>query len=207
MMGLDFMRIFQYSHLEIDYLKKQDKKLGKVIDDIGFLERKTIPDLFVALINSIVSQQISSKAAATVWARLLEHFVEITPDIFVQVPLEEICKCGLSRRKATYIKEASKAVKEGKLQIDQLGELPDNEVIKKLTSLKGVGIWTAEMLLIFALQRPDVVSYSDLAIRKAMMKLYGLESLSKEEFELFRRRYSPYGSVASLYLWAFASDG
>jgi len=83
----------------------------------------------------------------------------------------------------------------------QLAHLSDEEVIKQLSLLNGVGIWTAEMLLIFSLQRPDVVSYGDLGIRKGMMKLYGLESLTKKQFESYREHYSPYGSVASLYLW------
>ena len=85
-----------------------------------------------------------------------------------------------------------------------LHTLSDNEVIERLTSLNGVGVWTAEMVLIFSLCRPDVVSYEDLAIRRGMMNLYGLKELRKEKFYRYKKRYSPYGSVASLYLWALS---
>ena len=90
---------------------------------------------------------------------------------------------------------------KGHINLKELEHLSDDEVIKQLSSLHGVGVWTAEMLLIFSLQRSDVVSYGDLGIRKGMMKLYGLESLTKKQFANYRERYSPYGSVASLYLW------
>ena len=95
-------------------------------------------------------------------------------------------------------------MKQNELNIAELATLPDAEIIRRLSSLNGVGVWTAEMLLIFSLERPDVVSWGDLAIRRGMMNLYGLDSLTREQFERYRKRYSPYGSVASLYLWALA---
>ena len=87
------------------------------------------------------------------------------------------------------------------LDPDGLRELPDDEVIARLVALNGVGIWTAEMILIFSMERPDVVSWGDLAIRRGMMKLYGIGTLDRAAFDRYRKRYSPYGSVASLYLW------
>jgi len=199
------MNIFKYGQTEIDYLKKRDKILGKAIDEIGMIKREVIPDLFTALISNIIGQQISSKAASTVWNRMQEHFIEITPEAIVQATNEEIQQCGISARKADYIKGVAQAVVQGHLNLSELQTLPDNEVIKRLTSLKGVGVWTAEMMLIFSMQRPDVVSWGDLGIKRGMMKLYGLEELTREQFEKYRKRYSPYGSVASLYLWAMAS--
>ena len=89
--------------------------------------------------------------------------------------------------------------------LDDFPSLPDAEIISRLSALDGVGVWTAEMLLIFSLQRPDVVSWGDLAIRRGMMALYGLNSLTRTQFDNYRKRYSPYGSVASLYLWALAA--
>ncbi|MPN12906.1 hypothetical protein SDC9_160226 [bioreactor metagenome] len=94
----------------------------------------------------------------------------------------------------------------GALDLDGLWQEPDHIVVERLSALRGVGVWTAEMLLIFAFLRPDVLSYGDLAIRRGIMELYGLKTLSKEQFERYRKRYSPYGTTASFYLWR-ASHG
>jgi DNA-3-methyladenine glycosylase II len=99
------------------------------------------------------------------------------------------------------MKDIAEAALSGELDLNTFHTLPDDEIIKRLSSLNGIGVWTAEMLLIFSLCRPDVVSWSDLGIRRGMMNLYGLKKLGKEQFERHRRRYSPYGSTASLYLW------
>jgi len=195
------MQIFQYGQKEIEYLKRKDKKLGAAIDKIGMIKREIKPDPFTALVSSIVSQQISSKAAHTVWNRLTELLGDITPASIAQVDLSELQGCGMSQRKAGYIKGIAEAAISGKVDFKSLDTLTNDEIIKKLSSLHGVGVWTAEMLLIFSLCRPDVVSYKDLAICRGMMNLYGLKELSKEKFERYRKRYSPYGSVASLYLW------
>ena len=198
------MQVFKYGQKEIEYLKKRDKKLREAIDRIGIIERKIIPDCFPALISSIVSQQISSKAAETIWNRLCRLLGEITPESISKTDLSEIQSCGMSVRKAGYIKGIADAAISGTVDFNTLHTLSDDEIIKKLSSLNGVGVWTAEMLLIFSLCRPDVVSYKDLAICRGMMNLYGLKELSKERFETYRKRYSPYGSVASLYLWALS---
>lgn len=199
------MYCFQYGQKEIDYLKRKDKKLGAAIDQIGMIEREIIPDPFAAIINSIVGQQISSKAADTVWQRLLDLLGQITPQHIMETQLSQIQGCGMSRRKAEYIKGIAEAALSGQVNFETLHALSDEEIIKKLSSLHGVGVWTAEMLLIFSLNRMDVVSYKDLAIRRGMMNLYGLKELPKEKFERYRERYSPYGSVASLYLWALSA--
>jgi len=196
------MVLFEYGLAEIGHLKRRDRKLGAAIDRIGIIEREVTPDLFTALVKSVVAQQISSKAADTVWGRLCRQLSIITPESIAATDVADIQKCGLSMRKAGYIKGLGDAVICGELDLLKLAELPDAEITKKLSSLHGLGVWTAEILLIFSLCRPDVVSWGDLAIRRGMMNLYGLEKLSKDEFDRFRKRYSPYGSVASLYLWA-----
>ena len=195
------MGILRYGRAELDYLRKNDKKLGRAIDERGMIEREMTPDLFTALIASIASQQISAKAAETVWARMEDRFGAITPATIASATVEEIQQCGMSLRKAGYIRGIGVAVTEGRLDLPGLRDLPDNEVIARLSALRGVGTWTAEMILIFSLERPDVVSWDDLAIRRGMMTLYGKTTLAKTEFEKYRKRYSPYGSVASLYLW------
>ncbi len=198
------MQIFEYGQKEIEYLKRKDKKLGEAIDRIGIIEREITPDPFTALISSVVSQQISKKAAQTVWNRLSTLLGEISAESVAQVTLSEIQSCGMTEKKAGYIKGIADANISGTVDFKTLHTLTDEEVIKKLSSLHGVGVWTAEMLLIFSFNRLDIVSYKDLAICRGMMNLYGLKELPKEKFERYKKRYSPYGSVASLYLWALS---
>lgn len=200
------MPIFPYGPKEIEYLKRRDEKLGALIDAIGMIEREVILDPFAALIFSVVGQQISNKAALTVRQRLSDLLGSITPEKIAKTPLAAIQSCGMSARKAGYIKGIADAALSGQVDFGRLHTLSDEEVIRQLTSLRGVGVWTAEMVLIFSLCRPDVVSYRDFGIRRGMMLLYGLDELTKEQFEKYRQRYSPYGSVASLYLWRLAGQ-
>lgn len=196
------MALFAYGPTELDHLRKRDRKLGRAIDEIGPIEREVIPDPFAALVHTIVGQQISSSAAAAIWSRLQEQFGGIRPEPIAAASVEELRRCGLSARKAGYIRGIATAVLQGDLDLAGLHALSDEDVIGRLTALPGIGRWSAEMVLLFSLQRPDVVSWGDLAIRRGMMNLYGLNALSPDQFDRYRRRYSPYGSVASLYLWA-----
>ncbi len=194
-------KIFEYGLKEMEYLKQADTELGIAIDRIGRVERIIIPDLFPALIHVIIGQQISLKAARTIWARLQEHFPEVIPEVLSEASVEEIQKLGMPTKKAGYIKSIAHIIARGGFDLNRLYQLPDQEVIRELSSLNGIGIWTAEMLLLNSMERPDIVSYGDIAIRRGMMVLYGLDSLSREQFTEYRSRYSPYGSVASIYLW------
>ncbi|MGD0487959.1 MAG: DNA-3-methyladenine glycosylase [Syntrophorhabdales bacterium] len=196
--------IFRYGQTEIDHLKRRDKKLGAAIEMIGVIKREIRPDPFAALIMSVVAQQISSKAANAIRARLHTLLEEIRPDRIAETDVSDMQKCGLSARKAEYIKGIADAAVRGEIDFSRLHEMADEDIIDQLSSLRGIGVWTAEMLLLFSLCRPDVVSWGDHAIRRGMMNLYGLKKLTKEQFERYRRRYSPYGSVASLYLWALS---
>jgi len=193
--------VFTYGEKETEYLKSRDRKLGEVIDRMGFLEVEVMPDVFTALVFSIINQQVSSKAADTVWARLQEMAGTMSPEFILAMDAEALQKCGTTHKKISYIRGIAEAVVTGQVDFTKLRHMSDKQVINYLSSLHGIGPWTAEMLLIFSLNRPDVVSYDDLAIRRAMMKLYGLTELTKEQFQRYRKRYSPYGSVASLYLW------
>jgi DNA-3-methyladenine glycosylase II len=195
------MHIFRYGEEAIDHLRKRDKKLGRAIEAIGPVERGVNPDLFSALVSSVAAQQVSAKAAGTICNRMVDRFGAITPEIIAPLTAGELRQCGLSLRKARYIQGIGSAVAEGRLDLPGLRDLPDEEVIRQLTALDGVGTWTAEMILIFSLERPDVVSRGDLAIRRGMMRLYGHAALGQDQFERYRKRYSPYGTVASLYLW------
>ena len=193
-------KYFEYGEVEINHLRKKDKKLGAAIDRIGLIKRKVNPDVFSTLIESIVGQQISSKAAATVCHKLLE-LSNMEASILHALSVEEIQSCGMSMRKAGYIKGIAASVVNKTVDFNALKDKTDEEIIKALTILNGVGVWTAEMLLIFSLSRPNVVSYGDLAIRRGMMNLYGYKDMPKERFMRYVKRYAPFGSVASLYLW------
>lgn len=170
------------------------------------LQRPTNPDLFAGLVQYIVEQQISVKAAQTVNTRLQILVGNITPERILLLPDEEIQRCGMTMKKAQYIKGAAESVRVGELDLTNIHSQSDDEIIRTLSRLNGIGVWTAEMLLISSLARPDVVSWGDLAIRRGMMNLYRHKELTKERFKRYRTRYSPYGTTASLYLWALSKD-
>jgi DNA-3-methyladenine glycosylase II len=196
----------KYGEHELAHLRRRDRNLGRIIDRIGMLERRIEPDLFPALVNSIVAQQISGKAADTVRERVKKRFGTIEPQRLARAAVEDIRSCGMSIRKAEYIHGIAESCANGALDLNLVKEMPDQEAIARLSALRGVGAWTAEMLLIFSLGRPDVVSWNDLGIRRGMTVLYGLKELSRADFDRYRQRYSPYGSIASLYLWEIARD-
>ena len=200
------MEFFKYGETEINYLKSACGKLASVINRAGMLRRKVEPEVFKALVSSIVSQQISTKAAETVFTRLEQLVGEMTAEAILARTDDEIKGCGLSYRKVGYIKGICEAVRCGELDLEGLREMSDDEVIAELVKLPGIGVWSAEMFLIFSLLRPDVLSYGDLVIRKGIMKLYDLDDISKKDFEVYRKMYSPYGTVASIYLWDLANE-
>ena len=199
------MQIFRYGDAETAYLRSRDEKLGEVIDAIGPIRREVYPDLFSALVHSIVGQQISAKAQITIWERMKGGLGEITPQAVSTRTVAEIQSFGITFKKAAHIRDAAARVLDGRLDIDALYGKTDAEFCRELIALDGVGVWTAEMLLLFSMQRPDVLSYGDLGILRGMRMLYHHEKITKELFEECRRRYSPYSSVASLYLWAVSS--
>lgn len=198
------IQYFQYGDQELDHLRRKDAALGKVIDELGFIEREVIPDMFMALVNSIIGQQISTKAQKTVWDRFQVLFYPVTAEHVNELSAEELQTCGISMRKACYIKEIAGSIAEGRLNLAELTTMTDEEVCKRLSQIKGIGVWTAEMLMTFSLQRPDVISEGDLAIIRGMRMLYHHRKITPALFARYKRRYSPYATVASLYLWAIA---
>ena len=195
---------FQYSELEIKYLKSKDKILGDAIDKIGCIKRTVDTDLFSSIIHHIIGQQISTAAQNTIWKRMSDKLGIITEDVICDLSIEKIQNFGMSFRKAEYIKDFSYKIKCRELNINEIKNKPDDEVIKELSKLKGIGQWTAEMVMIFCLQRPNILSYNDLAIHRGLRMLYHHRNISKKLFEKYQRKYSPYCTVASLYLWAVA---
>jgi DNA-3-methyladenine glycosylase II len=195
---------FEYSDEEIEYLRRKDKRLGEAIEKIGHIDREVDGNLFSSVVHNIISQQISSAALKTVWARLTDKLGVVSTETVCTASREEIQSSGITFKKADYIKDFAAKAQSGEFDIDALRTLPDADVIAKLSALKGIGVWTAEMLMIFCLQRPDVVSYGDLAIQRDMRMLYHHRGIDRKLFNKYARRYSPYGTVASLYLWAIA---
>lgn len=195
---------FQYSDKEIDYLKSRDKRLAEVIDRIGLIRRDVIPDIFAALVHSIVGQQISTKAQESVWKRTVSLLGNVTPGNILAISPIELQSVGLSFRKVEYIRDAARRFESGEFDVNSFGNMTDAEIIEKLSQLKGVGVWSAEMLMLFSMQRPDILSFGDLAIMRGLRMIYHHRRIDRKLFDKYRRRFSPYNSVASLYIWAVA---
>lgn len=201
---MDDVKCFPYGEKELAYLRKKDKKLSAVIDRVGHIERAVDDDLFSAVVHHIVGQQISTKAQATVWARVQSALGTVDAEHVLGYGEANLQSLGISFRKAEYITDFAEKVHTGAFDLDAVAHMPDAEAIRALSGLKGIGVWTAEMILLFCLQRPDILSYDDLAILRGLRMVYHHRSIDRKLFEKYRRRFSPYGSVASLYLWAVA---
>lgn len=195
---------FQYGDKEINYLKRKDKRLAQAIDAIGHIERKLDANLFASVVRHIVGQQISSKAQATVWARMEAQLAPLSPQTLDAASVEQVQSLGMSLRKAEYIKDFARKVVQGEFALQAVEQMTDEEAITALSSLKGIGRWTAEMILLFCLQRPDVLSFDDLAIQRGLRILYHHRQITRELFAKYKMRYSPYGSTAALYIWAIS---
>lgn len=195
-------RYFEYGGTEIEHLKRHDKKLGRAIDAVGHVYRELDDGgLFAGVVHHIIGQQVSSAAQATVWARLQDDLGEISPASINAASTERLQSCGTTFKKIEYIKGVAERIETGAFDIDAVEHMEDAEAIAALSSLPGIGTWTAEMLLLFNLERPDILSFGDLAVHRGMRAVYHHRKVTRELFERYRRRYSPYGSVASLYLW------
>ena len=195
---------FAYGEAETDYLKNRDPKLGEVIAQVGHICRQVDTDLFSAVVHHIVGQQISTKAQATIWQRMVDGLGKVDADSILEAGPEKIQAFGISMRKTGYILDFARKVQDGEFDLEGIWQEPDAQVVAKLSSLRGVGVWTAEMILLFCMQRPDVFSFDDLAIHRGLRMLYHHRKIDRPLFEKYRRRFHPYCSVASLYLWAVA---
>ena len=193
---------FTYGEEEISYIKNKDEKLAEVIEKIGMIERETDPDLFSSVVHHIIGQQISTKAQATIWQRIQEDLGEINAQTILSVGISKLQSYGMTFRKAEYITDFAEKVHNGTCDLDAVWQMADEDAIRELSSLKGIGVWTAEMILLFCMQRPNIFSYDDLAIQRGLRMVYHHRKIDRKLFEKYRRRFSPYCSVASLYLWA-----
>lgn len=184
------------------HLRKRDKTLKKIIDTYEGELMVGRGDPFYTLARSITGQQISVKAAASVWARVEAAAQEITPERIAYMPAEDLRACGLSTSKVLYFHSLAQHFLENKKMIKSWPKMTDEEIIKELTSIKGIGRWTVEMFLIFHLGRPDVFPVADLGVLKAIYVHYnGAEKMPLSEVRALAERWSPYRSVATWYLW------
>jgi DNA-3-methyladenine glycosylase II len=194
-------------------LAAADPTMAGLIERIGDIDLETRlrrrseerpADAYGALLRAIVGQQLSTKAARTIYGRVLELFdgSTPTPEQLLEAEEADLRAAGLSGRKVEYIRDLASHVLDGELELDRLGDLSDEEVIEEIVAVRGLGVWTAEMFLIFHLERPDVLSGGDLGIRKAIQIEYGLEEMPAPTRVLeIGEPWRPHRSLASLYLW------
>ncbi|MDX1983891.1 MAG: DNA-3-methyladenine glycosylase [Bryobacteraceae bacterium] len=186
------------------HLKTCDPVLRRVIEQVGPCRIEYREPSFETLVRSIVFQQLSGNVARVIFRRLAEAMPEggLTPKAILKMREEKMRKLGLSGQKTAYIRDLAKQTAEGAVDFLSLASASDDEVIAALTRVKGVGVWTAQMFLIFALARPDVLPTGDLGIRKAMQNAYGLAELPKPPvMEEIAGPWRPYCSVACWYMW------
>lgn len=186
---------FEYGEEEIRYLKSKDKRLGKVIDRLGYIRRKTDSDLFTAVVHHIVGQQISIRAQQTIWTRMNEGLGSVTAETLLSVGRDRIKSFGLTYRKADYILDFSRQVESKAFDGEEVANLDDQGAIRALTALKGIGRWTAEMILLFCLKRKDILSYGDLGIIRGLRILYRHREVDRVRFERYRKRFSPMAAL------------
>jgi DNA-3-methyladenine glycosylase II len=186
------------------HLKKSDPVLASVIGRVGAYKIQYRDPGFETLVRSIVYQQLSGRVAEVIFDRLVAAVPrgKLTPAAILKLTPARMRKCGLSKQKTAYIRDLARKTARGKVNFDALRDLPDEAVIECLTEVKGIGVWTAHMFLMFALERPDVLPTGDLGIRSAIRKVYGLPDLPHpKQIEELAASWRPYCSVASWYLW------
>jgi DNA-3-methyladenine glycosylase II len=193
-------------HKKIAHLKKNDPILKVIIEGVKLRELTIARGPFEALVEAIVSQQLSIKAADTIFKR----FVALTPGKkfptprqIIKMPTAKMRKCGLSRMKVSFIKDLAKKTLDGTLDFKHMDAMSDEEVVEHLVRVKGIGQWTAEMFLIFSLGRDDIFSYGDLGLRNALQRIYKMRKPpTPRQAEKITAKWKPYRSLGSRYLWA-----
>lgn len=185
------------------HLRQADPVLSAIIERVGAYKIQYHEPTFHTLVRSITYQQLSGKAAGTIFGRLKDAAGDpLTPEAILKLRIPKMRALGLSGQKTEYIRGLAKMARAGDVSFEECAELEDHAVVEHLTRVKGVGVWTVHMFLMFALQRPDVLPTGDLGVRAAMKKAYGLEELpSPKEMEQIAAAWKPYSSVACWYMW------
>jgi DNA-3-methyladenine glycosylase II len=187
----------------IQHLRSSDKVLSEIIERVGDYGIQFRDPDFETLVKSIVYQQLSGRVASVIFGRLAKAAGgKLTPGNILNLRPSRMRALGLSKQKTAYIRDLARHARDGRVIFEELAALDDAAVIERLTQVKGIGVWTAHMFLIFALRRTDVLPTGDLGIRNAMRKAYGMPAPpTPAEMEVLAERWRPYCSVASWYLW------
>jgi DNA-3-methyladenine glycosylase II len=187
----------------IQHLRRNDPVLSQIIDRVGDYGIQFRDPDFETLVRSIVYQQLSGRVASVIFGRLMTAAGgRLTPANILKLRPARMRSMGLSKQKTAYIRDLARHSRDGRVVFEELAALDDALVIERLTQVKGIGVWTAHMFLIFALRRTDVLPTGDLGIRNAMRKAYGMQELpTPAEMEVLAERWRPWCSVASWYLW------
>lgn len=198
---MDYIK-YDLNDKRVQYLIRTDAALGKLIQYIGSSELVIEKDGFRCLVKYIVGQQISDKARETIWQRICKSLDNVTPNAILLTSDSVLREMGLSGRKAEYIKILATEIAEGRIDFEKFLSLTNEEIIAKLTALKGIGRWTAEMYLIFSLGRENVLSKGDGTIKRTIQWMYNLENLpSAKEVTKYFSNWNKYATIVSSYLW------
>lgn len=198
--------MIKYDLKEMQYISQKHSVMKSLVEHYGKLELGKISDVYTSLVLHIISQMLSNSVADTLIKRFLKLVGEIEPKIVGALDAESIRECGISNRKAEYIIALFLCVMEGRYDFSLLDAMSDDEAVKYLMQIKGVGKWTAEMIVEFTLGRLNIFSYEDVALQNGIKKAHGFKTLSKLRFDRLRKTYSPYCSVASVYYYAYNDD-
>ena len=187
----------------INHLRGCDPVLAAIIERVGPYRPRSTEATFHGLARSIVYQQLSGKAAGTIFSRLTAATSDpLRPETVLRLSIEELRGIGLSKQKAAYVRDLAERSARGEIDFTALASLDDDEIIERLTVVKGVGVWTVQMFLMFGLQRPNVLPVGDLGVRVAIRKAYRLREMPKpKRIEKIAAKWHPWCSVASWYLW------
>ncbi len=187
----------------VAHLSQADPLLRGIIERVGPCRIPRRPPEFSSVARAIVFQQLNGKAAARIFERLLQAVGgRLTPQTVLRTPSRKLRAAGLSAQKASYMRDLASHTAQGKIRFRRMPKLSDQEVIEVLTQVKGIGVWTAQMFLLFALRRPDILATGDYGVRASIQKTYGLAQLpTPRQVEEIARPWRPYASAACWYLW------
>jgi DNA-3-methyladenine glycosylase II len=186
------------------HLRRVDPALKEIIAQVGAFAMETHPPTFHALARSIVYQQLSGKAAGTIFGRLTAAcgVRRLSPTAVLKLSAEELRATGLSTQKVKYVRDLAERTAARQIRFGRHAGMTDEEIIAELTQVKGVGVWTVQMYLMFALRRPDVFPVLDLGVRNGMQRVYGLDAKARHaEYEAIAERWRPWRSVGAWYMW------